>query len=145
MDHQALDEGTVVVARQPVILVAVPISLGNDLTFRGQPGVAEIADGSVEGAVRKAELGVDVGPLDCLVPALHTPQAVVDVFLTQPLVDGVDRGMIDQLDLVADDGMHRPCGVDENMIIALDFALMVAALEALVEVGRGVGGNLLAK
>ena len=50
MDHQALDEGAVVVARQPVILVAVPISLGNDLTLRVQPGVAEIADDDLRAA-----------------------------------------------------------------------------------------------
>ena len=119
----------------------VPFRLADDAAVGRHPDLREGPDGPAEGAVGQREGEVHAVILDDLVPAVHSPLAVGDVVVAQPLVERDQRGLLAGDDLLAVEPDHRVGPALQAVIVGL-LGLLEAPLEPRgVEVG-GIGRDL---
>ena len=130
-DHQRLDEGPVVVGRQPVGLPSGPLGVGEQPAVRAHPAAAERPDVAVEADVRQREGAADLG--ERAVPALDALAAVGHVVLAQRLVERRQRRRLALADAGVGGVGHHPRRVVQ-LVVVVAALLLEAALEAGGEV-----------
>src|SRR5262249_26427747 len=90
--HQALHVGLVRGGRQPLVLLALPLLLGDEIARGIEVEPTVEAHGAVEAAARQRELVREAGLLDGAIPLVDAALRVLHILVAQHFVHGVAQG-----------------------------------------------------
>ena len=128
----------VVLARQPVKLMLFPIRPVVQIAARIDIEFAEVANRPMEGPVRQAQLEVDPGTLDDLIPTAQAAGAVLGIVVAQALVHRIERRLVNLNEFAVLLLQYRIDAVLQ-VVVVVDLGLVVAALQAHGVIIRRIG------